>query len=997
MSGTDLSRHARRGAFILTALGSACALINADHSSTQPEGSNQPIACTRSAVVEDGENNDHQVIVHAERNGYIYTFRGGDTQVEPTPGADGGVFTMSLGGANGSQYAARMLGTVGGQEGAFAGLGFNFTEPQAGFDASKYEGISFFARRAADSSGRVRLKIPDRATSPDGGECTECFNDFGVDLELGVEWQHYVFRFEELQQLAGWGSPRPASVEAAALFGIQFQVMEAGATFDIWIDDLAFVGCAGESPQGEVAPITDVSEPAIDGDHDLIRNARFDQGALAPWVLTLGPKAAASVEIDEGRACVDIESPGDRISDVQLRHRVRLENSHVYLSDFVARSSEPTPVRARVGSAGPPYVDYWASSAEIGTTDQRFVGQFEKPNDGARLVELSLQLGGSAARVGSRVCFDRISLSDPQFTPPPPPISERAPRVRINQVGYVPNHKKLAVLATADKQPIAWALRRENGSVVADGKTRVHGEDPASGEFLHHIDFSAVADVGEGYTIAVGDQVSPPFAIGGGLYQTLRSDALAYFYHNRSGIPIELPHAGHERWVRGAGHPNDAKAACRAGSGCQYTLDASGGWYDAGDHGKYVVNAGISVWTLLNLWERADAKARARMGDGTLHIPEGGNGVPDLLDEARWELEWMLRMQVPAGKPHAGLAHHKIHEDKWTGLPHDPAIEAAPRYLHRPSTAAGLNLAATAAQAARVWRELDPAFAKRCLAAAERAYAAALAEPELFAPSDDNIGGGPYDDKDLSDEFYWAAAELFVTTGKPDYAKALKASKQFGRVQGPNASGEGAQASMSWQQVGTLGTLTLAMVPNELGDKGVDAAREAVVDAAKGYLHHVAAEGYPVPLTAGGAGKYPWGSNSLVLNNMVILGLAHQITGDSVYLEGMLQGMDYLLGRNPNSQSYVSGYGSYPLLNPHHRHWGAQLDPAFPGPPPGAISGGPNSDLQDPYVQQAGLPGCPPMKCFVDHIESWSTNEVAINWNAPFAWVAAYVDDQVRP
>jgi endoglucanase len=991
-----MNRHALRGVLPLAAFAAACALMKSDESTTTPQGSTEPIACTSAAVIEDGENNDHQVIVHAERNGYIYTFRGGDTQVEPTAGADGGVFTMSLGGANGSQHAARMHGTVGTNEGAFAGLGFNFTEPQAGFDASKYEGISFFARRGADSSGTVRLKVPDRATSPEAGECTECFNDFGADLELGEEWQHYVFRFEQLEQLPGWGSPRPASIDAAALYGLQFQVSGAGTQFDVWIDDLAFVGCAGETA-ADVVPITDVSEPAIDGDHDLIRNARFDAGALSPWVLTLGPAAAASVEIDEGRACVDIESPGQRVSDVQLRHRVRLEDAHVYLTDFVARSSEPTHVRARVGSAGPPYVDYWASGADVGTTDQRFLGHFQKPNDGARLAELTLQLGGSAARAGARVCFDRISLSDPEFTPPAPPVSERAPRVRINQVGYVPKHQKLAVLATADKQPLAWTLRRADGSTVAEGKTQVHGEDPASGELVHHIDFSAVDDVGEGYTIAVGDQISPPFSIGQNLYQTLRNDALAYFYYNRSGIPIEMPYAAHERWTRRAGHPSDAKAACRADAGCNYTLDASGGWYDAGDHGKYVVNAGITVWTLLNLWERADASTRARMADGTLRIPERDNGVPDLLDEVRWELEWMLRMQVPAGKPHAGLAHHKIHEDKWSPLPHDPANEAEPRYLHRPSTAAGLNLAAVTAQAARVWRELDPAFAKRCLTAAEVAYAAALAEPELFAPSDDNVGGGPYDDKDLADEFYWAAAELYVTTGKPDYLKSMKASKHFGRVQGPNANGEGAQASMSWQQVGSLGTLTLAVVQSKLGDKGVGAARNAVVDAAKGYLHHVDAEGYPVPLTAGVAGKYPWGSNSLVLNNMVILGLAHEITGDAVYLEGMLQGMDYLLGRNPNSQCYVSGYGTYPLSNPHHRHWAAQLDAAFPPPPPGAVSGGPNSDLQDPHVQQAGLPGCPPMKCFVDHIQSWSTNEVAINWNAPLVWVVAYLDDHVRP
>ena len=991
-----MHRHALRGALALTAFtaGSACALMNTT-SSPQAKGSSEPVACTRAAVIEDGENNDHQVVKEGSRNGYIYTFRGGSTKVEPTAGADGGVFTMSLGGANGSQYAARMSGTIGSEDSAFAGLGFNFTDPEGGFDASSYEGISFFARRGANSAASVRLKLPDRSTSPMGGECSECFNDFGTDLELSEEWQRYVLRFDELSQLPGWGSPRPASIDPASVFGIQFQAQGAGANFDIWVDDLSFIGCGGESAS-EVVPLTAVEAPVIDGDHSLIRNAKFESGALSPWTLTLGPDASARVEVDEGRACVAIDEPGSRVGDIQLRHRVRLEDAHTYLADFVALASAPTPVRARVGSAGPPYVDYWASSATLGETEQRFVGHFAKPDDGERLAELSLQLGGAEAQAGARVCFDHIALSDPEFAPPPPPVSETAPRVRVNQVGYVPGHDKLAVLATPSKEALPWSLVGSDGTQLAQGQTEVRGEDPASGDFLHHIDFSAFDQPGEGYALVVDEQTSPSFSISRELYQTMRGDALGYFYYNRSGIALETPYVQEERWARGAGHPSDAKVTCQGGA-CDYTVDASGGWYDAGDYGKYVVNAGITVWTLLNLWERAESSQRTRLADGTLRIPEQSNGVPDLLDEVRWELEWVLRMQVPAGKPHAGLAHHKLHEDAWTGLPLDPSSEGPPRFLHKPSTSAGLNLAAIAAQASRVWRQTDPEFAKRCLDAAERAYAAAIAEPELFAPSDDNVGGGPYDDKDLSDEFYWAAVELYVATGDAKYAKAIEDSKHFTKVQGPNASGEGAQASMSWQQVGSLGTLTLATVPHQLGDAATKAAQAAILEAAKGYLHHVKAEGYPVPLTAGGAGKYPWGSNSLVLNNMVILGLAHQLSGDASFLSGMLQGMDYLLGRNPNSQSYVSGYGTYPLLNPHHRAWGAQLDPAFPPPPPGAISGGPNSDLQDPYAQSAGLPGCPPMKCFVDHIESWSTNEVAINWNAPFAWVVAYIDDQIRP
>ena len=95
-------------------------------------------------------------------------------------------------------------------------------------------------------------------------------------------------------------------------------------------------------------------------------------------------------------------------------------------------------------------------------------------------------------------------------------------------------------------------------------------------------------------------------------------------------------------------------------------------------------------------------------------------------------------------------------------------------------------------------------------------------------------------------------------------------------------------------------------------------------------------------------------------------------------------------------QSYVTGYGARPLLNPHHRFWAHQANPRYPKPPPGAISGGPNSDLQDPHVRAAGLKGCPPQKCFVDHIAAYSVNEVAINWNAALAWSAIWLDAWAR-
>jgi endoglucanase len=182
---------------------------------------------------------------------------------------------------------------------------------------------------------------------------------------------------------------------------------------------------------------------------------------------------------------------------------------------------------------------------------------------------------------------------------------------------------------------------------------------------------------------------------------------------------------------------------------CDYSLDVRGGWYDAGDHGKYVVNGGISVYQLMSEFERTKVAASAqadKLGDNTLAIPESGNGVPDVLDEARWELEFLLSMQVPADKPLAGMVHHKIHDENWTGLPLLPSNDPQKRELHAPSTAATLNLAAVAAQAARIFAPYDKAFAARAKAAAVTAYAAALAHPAMFALASDGTGGGSYDD-----------------------------------------------------------------------------------------------------------------------------------------------------------------------------------------------------------------------------------------------------------
>jgi endoglucanase len=397
------------------------------------------------------------------------------------------------------------------------------------------------------------------------------------------------------------------------------------------------------------------------------------------------------------------------------------------------------------------------------------------------------------------------------------------------------------------------------------------------------------------------------------------------------------------------------------------------------------VNGAFSAWMLLNEYERAShlGASAAEFADGTMNIPERANGVPDLLDEAKWEIAFLLEMQVPEGRPLAGMVHHKVHDKRWTPIPTAPDKDPEPRFLHAPSTGATLGLAAVAAQCARVYKPFDPAFAGQCLAAAERAWASAKRQPDRLASSSDNVGGGSYDDSDLSDEFYWAASELFVTTGKPAYHEAMTGSPHHMEI--PAASGQ----AFGWQSTQALGTISLSFVPSAAAASEVTAARKSLVSAADVLASTQQGQGYRIPLSV-----YYWGSNSVVLDNAVVLALAYDFTKDPKYLSGVVDAMDYVLGRNTHATSMVTGYGRRAAEHPHHRFWAHQADPRFPPPPPGCLVGGPNAEVQDPAARAAGLLGRPPAKCWLDNIESYSTNEVAINWNAALAWVSAFLDDE---
>ncbi|MEV4532588.1 glycoside hydrolase family 9 protein [Asanoa sp. NPDC049518] len=719
-----------------------------------------------------------------------------------------------------------------------------------------------------------------------------------------------------------------------------------------------------------------------EADPEQLENGDFGDGT-AGWY----SYGTTSTTVQNGQLCSAVPGGLANPWDGGVgQNDVRLTAGAAYTLSFDAHADPTATVRVAVQLGAEPYTGYFSRDLSLTPQQDHYEFTFTAPDD-TPAGQVAFQVGGNAA--GYELCLDNVSLRGGE--PEPPYVPDTGPRVRVNQVGYLPDGPKRATLVTDATTALPWQLKNSAGTTVRSGTTTPRGEDAASGQNTHTIDFTGYAAEATGLTLTADGETSHPFDVTKSLYAQLRSDSLQFFYIQRSGIAIDGNLVG-QQYARPAGHlgvaPNqgDTDVPCQPGV-CTYRLDARGGWYDAGDHGKYVVNGGIATAQLLSTYERTKTAPTANFGaalaDSTLRVPERGNKVPDVLDEARWELEWLLRMQVPAGQPLAGMAHHKLHDQNWTGLPLAPEADPQPRELHPPSTAATLNLAAVAAQGARLWAPYDPAFANRALAAAKTAYAAAKAQPAVYASPNDGNGGGTYSDNDVTDEFYWAASELFLTTGAATYRTDVEQSPHHtGDVFTPTGFG--------WGSTAALGRLDLATVPNALNDR--TRVRQTVITAADTYLATAAGQAYGLPMP-GSANAYFWGANSNILNNAVVLATAYDLTGQAKYRSGAIEAMDYILGRNALNQSYVTGWGENASENQHSRIFGHQLNEALPHPPAGSIAGGANASLDDPFAKQL-LDGCAPMFCYVDDINSYATNEVAINWNSALAWVASFLADQ---
>lgn len=537
--------------------------------------------------------------------------------------------------------------------------------------------------------------------------------------------------------------------------------------------------------------------------------------------------------------------------------------------------------------------------------------------------------------------------------------------IKLNQIGFYPGSKKVAVVPSSEAT--SFSVTSEDGSATYFTGI-LSGPDTwsYSQESVQLADLSSFTTAGSFKIVVDGVGESHVFDIKNNVLEPIVKGSIKAYYFNRASTALLPEYA--DDFGRNAGHPDSIvyvhSSAATLERPAGTVISCPKGWYDAGDYNKYIVNSGISTYTLLASYEHSPEYFNTI----DLNIPESGDEIPDILNEVLWNLEWMLTMQDLDGG-----VYHKCTSRNFSGavMPED---DVADRFVVQKGTAATLDFAAVMAVAARVFADFEeqkPGFSQQCLQAAIDAWNWARANPSVSYRQPRDISTGSYGDRNFNDEFDWAAAELYITTGNDTYYSATNLISS-------------ACTLPTWGDVAGLAWMSLAFhIDNLTATADTSIIRSKILSFADGLYDTYDTSAYKVAM-GNGSWNFTWGSNSFAANQGMMLMQAYNLTDDNKYLDAAIANLDYLMGRNATGYSFITGFGDQTPMFPHHRPSEADT---VTEPVPGWLVGGPHSGQQD----QCEYPSSIAALSYSDTWCSYATNEVTINWNAPLVYLAGTV------
>jgi len=543
--------------------------------------------------------------------------------------------------------------------------------------------------------------------------------------------------------------------------------------------------------------------------------------------------------------------------------------------------------------------------------------------------------------------------------------------IRLNQLGYLPNAVKVAAVINTESDSFQ-VMTSNLSATVFEGELLPAVYYSSSGEYVSLANFTLLTEPGE-YVLIVNDLgKSFPFEISSNVFTGLSKASLKAYYFNRASTPVLSEYGG--VYAREAGHPDTAvivlPSAASVNRPAGTVISTPGGWYDAGDYNKYIVSSGISVFTLLSAYETYPDYYDTL----NLNIPESSNTIPDILDEAFWNIKWMMTMQDTDGG-----VYNKTTEANFSGFLM-PSDVTSTRYVTAKSTAATLDFAAIMAMTARIYKKYDPELADTALAQAVRAWQWAQDNPDVEFTNPPSSGGYPaintggYGDSGFDDEFFWCASELYITTKDSNYYKEIDFDESF--------------VLPGWPIVNTLGLLSLLVNKDSLSPVAdINLIETKFIDLVSNTKNNITSSPYRIP-----GDFYYWAGNNAFANWGMLFMQAFRHTGDINSFNAAVYTLDYLLGKNGTTYCFVTGEGTKHPMHIHHRISSAD---GVAEPVPGLLVCG--ADAADVYdCGASSYPSTFPACSYLDSECSYSTNEVAIGINAPFAFLTGAIQCEYK-
>ena len=660
-----------------------------------------------------------------------------------------------------------------------------------------------------------------------------------------------------------------------------------------------------------------------------------------------------TMAVEDGQLVVDIASCGmlDYANQVYM-DGFALSKGCVYTYSFDISCDIERTLEWRLQINGGDYHAYVGDVIEVGPETSHVTLDFEHTEDSDPAPRLCFNMGkqeNMASDPGKhKVYIDNLSLvvKDASNAETIEALPEN-PKVNVSQVGYKTTDVKTVI--SADEADTSFqVINKDTGEVALEGTYEAAAFDAATNANVKHGDFSSLTEPGT-YYIVSGDNETYEFTVSDDVYEDIYKDIVIMLYNQRCGIELDSAISGD--FAHGPCHTGEAVVY-----GTNEKKDVSGGWHDAGDYGRYTVSGAKTIQDLFLAYEDFGVE------DDDLGIPESGNSIPDLLDEAKYELDWMLKMQDDA----TGGVYHKV---TCLVFPETvmPEEETDQLYLAPISTTATGDFAAVMAKASVLYAEYDPDFAKKCLAAAEKAW-------DYIADSDDKEGftnpeeivTGEYPDKSTKDEVFWACSELYLATGDEKYKTAID----------ENLTAK-VKAGQGWATVGTYAFYDLLKSDADITPETREKCQEKFDERLDLVLSFAEEDQYYMLMGT----SYPWGSNMSVANNGMLLLMADKLSGSDTYSELAKRQLDYLFGANSVGYCFVTGYGTVSPVNTHHRP-----SQALGKTMPGMLVGGPDNALEDSYAK-AVLANSAPAQCYVDNAQSYSCNEITVYWNSPLIYL----------